>query len=63
MPRAILVYRLPQEAEEHQTALDGWKWRAVLQELDQEWKYVDGLQEARARLQSAVTEAGLELFE
>ena len=34
MPRAILTYRLPQEADEFQTALDGAKWREVVRELD-----------------------------
>lgn len=32
--KAMLRFTLPEESEEHQTALDGWRWRAVVEELD-----------------------------
>lgn len=31
--KAILEFELPQDASEHQTALDGWKWRMILNEV------------------------------
>ncbi len=34
MPRAVLAYRLPQEADEFQVALDGWKWREAVREIE-----------------------------
>ena len=34
MPRAILVFRLPQEDDEHQVAVDGWRWREFVRDLD-----------------------------
>lgn len=33
--RATLSYSLPEEADEHQTALDGHRWRAAVEELDE----------------------------
>ena len=30
--KAIIEFELPQDAAEHQTALDGWKWRMILNE-------------------------------
>ena len=32
--KAMLRFDLPEEELEHQTALDGWKWRTVVEELD-----------------------------
>ena len=61
--KAILEFNLPEESEEHQIALDGWKWREVLQLLDQSWKYRDDIGPARRLLQGAVADAGLRLFE
>ena len=63
MPRAILVYRLPQEADEHQAAVDGWKWREVLRDLAHAWKHCDYMKDARRELLEAITEAGLELWD
>ncbi len=36
--KAILTFNLPEESEEHQTALDGWKWQSLVQELDNHLK-------------------------
>lgn len=35
MPRAILVYRLPEEAAEHRAALQGEEAKRILWEIDQ----------------------------
>lgn len=48
MPQATLTFNLPEESAEHQTAIDGWKWRTIvddiLQNLRQDLKYnVDNL--------------------
>jgi len=32
--RATLEFQIPEESEEHQTAVDGWKWRALVQDMD-----------------------------
>ncbi len=32
---ATLTFNLPEEAEEHQVAIDGQKWKIVVSELDQ----------------------------
>lgn len=43
--KAVLEFNLPEESEEHLNALNGVKYRAVLDELDNElreqWKYQD----------------------
>ena len=31
--KATLEFELPQDASEHQTAIDGWKWRMILNEV------------------------------
>lgn len=31
--KATLAFKLPEESDEHQTALDGWKWRQVVSDL------------------------------
>lgn len=31
--KALLRFDLPEELEEHQTALDGWKWKAAVEEM------------------------------
>ena len=60
--KAILEFNLPEDASAHQTALDGWKWKTVLETLDQQWKRREDIGPARRLLQEAVDEAGLELF-
>lgn len=32
--KASLTFTLPEEAEEHRTALDGHRWRTVVEEID-----------------------------
>lgn len=43
--RAYLSFNLPEETGEHQTALNGWKYRAVIDDLQnylrQLYKYED----------------------
>lgn len=43
MPQASLTFNLPEESDEHQMALDGWKWKAIvsaiLDNLRQDLKY------------------------
>ena len=31
--KAILEFSIPEEQQEHQVALDGWKWKAVVREI------------------------------
>jgi len=33
--KAIIEFELPQDAIEHQTALDGWKWRMILNDVSE----------------------------
>ena len=42
MPRAILTFKLPQEESELQDALNGSKWRWILQGLEQTLKHYEG---------------------
>jgi len=42
MPRAILIFKLPQEESELQDALNGSKWRWILQGLEQALKHYEG---------------------
>lgn len=43
MPQATLTFNLPEELAEHQMAIDGWKWKTIiddiLQNLRQDLKY------------------------
>lgn len=36
MPIATLQFNLPDDQEAHKLALDGWRWKAVVNDLD-EW--------------------------
>jgi hypothetical protein len=54
--KAVLEFSLPEEQHEHQVALDGWKWRAVVSDvadkLRSALKYDDDLTpESSARLE------------
>ena len=31
--KAVLEFNLPEEQHEHQVALDGWRWRAVVSDI------------------------------
>lgn len=35
MPTATLTFQLPEEREDHQLALDGWRYRSALHALDE----------------------------
>lgn len=35
MSEAVLKFNLPEEAEEHQSAVDGGKWKSLAWDLDQ----------------------------
>jgi hypothetical protein len=71
--KAMLRFTLPQESEEHQLALDGWKWRIVAEEMDNflrnKLKYEDLTEEddeiyqsVRDELHSLIDNQGLALW-
>jgi hypothetical protein len=69
MTTATLAFTLPEEAEEHRCALDGGRWKAVVERLTAEWrneakhgKPKDAARAAwaRAALYQAVRDEGLE---
>jgi hypothetical protein len=71
--KAMLRFTLPEESEEHQLALDGWKWRIVAEEMDNflrnKLKYEDLTEEddeiyqsVRDELQSLIDNQGLALW-
>lgn len=35
MPKATLTFQLPEEQEEHDFALNGWRYKAALTDLDE----------------------------
>ena len=55
--KAMLRFDLPEESEEHQTALDGWKWKAAVDEMSSylrsELKYEDLSDEQDAAFDAA----------
>lgn len=69
--KATLEFELPQDASEHQTALDGWKWRMIVNEtlenLRHDLKYnndlnsetVRNLESVRAFIFQRMTEENL----
>lgn len=68
--KATLTFALPEEADEHQAALEGAHWRALVQRVDESLrqtakhggqKDADRAAWARALLRDAVAEAGLDL--
>ena len=34
--KATLIFNLPHESQEFRTAIDGWKWKSALNELNEE---------------------------
>jgi hypothetical protein len=71
--KAMLRFTLPEESEEHQLALDGWKWRIVAEEMDNflrnKLKYEDLTEEddeiyqsVRDELQSLIDNQGLAIW-
>lgn len=67
--KAILKFDLPEENAEHQMALDGWKYRAVLSELErwlEEENERDGngiTLKARDRLFAICEEYGVTIYD
>jgi len=65
--KSILEFNLPEDQEEMQDALNGHKWRAIVQALDEELrqdiKYERGAttEDIRKTLRASVIEWGLEL--
>lgn len=69
--KETLEFELPQDASEHQTAIDGWKWRMILNEtlenLRHDLKYnndlnsetVKNLESVRAFIFQRMTEENL----
>jgi len=67
--KATLEFNLPEEQTEHQLALDGWKWKIVVEavlerlaELDDEGKISQTLDEFRDLLIGKVDDYHLELY-
>lgn len=67
--RATLEFDLPQNAEAHQTALDGWRWKLVVTEFE---RYLHDLEntdqnppaeEIRNRLFRIAQENGVAIWE
>jgi len=67
--KAILKFDLPEEMDEHQAAIDGWKWRGVVMDvfslLRESEKYQDKdslpIDEIRQFLAAKLEEYNLEL--
>lgn len=72
--KAILEFDLPEERDEHEDALSGWKWRSLVENLDDELrsvvKYDKGspsdeyktfCDEMRGTLRRFAEEAGVEI--
>ena len=38
--KAILEFNLPEEQEAYNDALNGWKWRKILQDLESRYKFL-----------------------
>ena len=71
--KAMLRFDLPEESEEHQTALDGWKWRMVVEQIDNHFrsklKYEDLSEEddavyqaVREELHNIIDQQGLSIW-
>lgn len=67
--KATLEFDLPECAEEHQTALNGWRWKKVVTDFE---KYLHGLEntnqnppvdEIRNRLFRIANENGVQIWE
>ena len=73
--KAILEFNLPEEHNEHQVALDGWKWKAVVSKIAESMrsrlKHEDVLHDEAARVLHSlrneifrnIEDRGLELYE
>jgi hypothetical protein len=66
-----VIFKLPEEQDEYQTAMDGGKYKAALQELDNflrgKIKYTDEetikLEDIRAKLHEFVNDAGASIWD
>ena len=64
MPKATLTFDIVLERSEMQDALNGSRWRYILQGLEQSLKYYEGTPaEIRDMLNQMVTDDGLKLFD
>lgn len=64
MPGAILEFDRETEEPEFRDAINGSRWRTVVQELEQQLKHYKGTpEEIRALLNEIVNDWGLELFD
>ena len=62
--KATLEFSLPEEQTELQDALNGTRWRGLLQDLEQSLKHHEGsAREARQLLNDIVSGEGLDLFD
>jgi len=62
--KATLEFSLPEEQHEMQDALNGTRWRGLLQNLEQSLKHHEGsAREARQLLNDMVVGESLELFD
>ena len=73
--KAVLKFNLPEEQSEHQVALDGWKWKAVVSEIAESisghLKHDDDLHDEAAKalynlrndIFHNIEDRGLELYE
>jgi hypothetical protein len=68
--KVTLTFTLPEEADEHRAALEGGRWRTLVQRLDEALRQTakhggqkdsDRAAWARALLRDAMNEAGLDL--
>ena len=65
--KATIEFNLPEDQEEHQLALDGWRWRSVVIEAFnrlRRWdkaRHAPDTQEVRAMLVEAMEEYGVEI--
>ena len=64
MPTVTLQFDLETEEPNMRDAINGYRWRAIVQELEQELKYFEGTPyEVRRKLNDLVADWGLELFD
>lgn len=74
MPKAILEFSLPEEAEEHKNAVNGGAWRGAVQAFDNELhnmakrddnedRFQAAIEAVRTKLHDVVTMHGLEVWE
>ena len=68
--RAVLEFNLPEDTDEHQLALDAWKWRKCVNDLDEEMRTLSKyhnlvdipIDRVRKKISELIDELGLELY-